>query len=103
MSAKVEVMPLGRPIISGHCQFPETAHPEESHHRCQRNGGGVLSKPTGLFHPCPCHCHMGTEDFDCSACGYLIREAPALGPDEDGDAQYVHVDEDGNIFSIECP
>lgn len=103
MEEQTEVLPLGRTIWTGHCQFPETDHPEESHFRCQRNGGGSLTKSTGLFHPCPCHCHLETEDFDCSACGYLIRAAPALGPDEDGDMQYVHVDEAGNIYSIECP
>jgi hypothetical protein len=98
----IEVKELGRPIWSGHCQFPETAHPEESHARCQRHGGGSNANPARVFHPCPCHCHLGDE-FDCSVCGYLLREAPMLGPDEDGDMQYVHVDEDGNLYSVECP
>lgn len=94
---------IGRPIWSGHCQFPATADPKGSHERCIHNGGGCLSPGTGVFTPCPCSCHLGTEDFDCTGCGYLIREAPALGLDADGDVQYAHVDEDGNIYSIECP
>lgn len=101
-AVKIIVLPLGRTIWTGHCQFPQTKHPEESHLRCQRGGGGTLTRATGNFHPCPCTCHLG-EEFDCSGCGYLIREAPVLGPDEDGDMQYAHVDEDGNIYSIECP
>lgn len=93
---------LGRLIMSGHCGFPETDHPENSHSRCQRNGGGATSRATGLFHPCPCRCHLREEDFECG-CGYLIREAPALGLDEDGDPRYVHIDEAGYIYSVTCP
>jgi len=95
-----DVIVVGSLIWTGHCQCPDTKNPESSHARCT----GVMFTPsTGKTHICPCAHHLGTEDFDCSGCGYLIREAPHLGPDEDGDPQYAHVDEDGNIYSIECP
>jgi hypothetical protein len=95
-----DALVMGRPIMSGHCQFPETDHPDRSHERCAENGGGVKSKPTGLFHPCPCSCHLG-EEFECQ-CGGIIRLAPALGRDEDDDEQYVHVDTDGNLTFEGC-
>lgn len=103
-TAKREVLLIGTLIWSGHCSHPQTDNPEESHLRCQRNAPwGKVRKDGMTVHPCPCSCHLGTEDFDCGECGYLIREAPALGLDEDGDPRYAHVDEAGNIFSVECP
>jgi hypothetical protein len=43
------------------------------------------------------------EEFECE-CGLLIYEAPALGPDEDGDMQYVHLTEDGLRIDLSgCP
>lgn len=106
VSGNVEVLPIGEWRWSGHCQFPCTGpgDPEvrkaESHERCQRNGL-YFNKPTGKYLPCKCGCHLG-EEFECT-CGFVIREAPMLGPDEDGDLQYVHIDGEGNYYSTECP
>jgi hypothetical protein len=101
-----EVLVIGSLIWTGHCLFPATGPgnaedaAELSHRRCL---GTVYTKSTGRTHVCPCSHHLLPDDYDCSACGYLIREAPALGLDEDGDPRYVHVDEAGNIYSVECP
>lgn len=87
-------------LWSGHCLTPATgpgdreAAAAKSHERCQAL---VVTR-----HMCPCHCHLLPEDYECG-CGYLIREAPCLGLDAEGDPQYVHVDEAGNTYSIECP
>jgi hypothetical protein len=99
-------MNIGSLIWTGHCLHPATGpgNPEDaafnSHARC---AGAQETKATGKTHVCPCSHHLGDEDFDCSACGYLIREVPQLGLDEDGDPYYAHIDEAGNIYSIECP
>lgn len=92
---------IGKMIMSGHCQFPQSAHPEESHARCARNGGGVLSKPTKAWHPCPCPCHYG-ETYECGSCGQPIREALAWPLDEDGDLRYTHVARDGRAMGEDC-
>ena len=90
---------MGRPIKSGHCNTPQTAKPQESHDRCERMGGGTLTKSTGRFHPCYCHCHLG-ETFECGGCGRPIREAP-LWPnmDEPEEMTYVHVDASGDALT----
>lgn len=95
---------IGPPIMSGHCNFPQTADPLKSHDRCHDNGAGVTTRiGEGTFHPCPCTCHVG-EEFECSECGDSIYEAPNLGPDEDGDMQYVHISEDGlRVTGVYCP
>lgn len=101
-----EVLQVSTFQWSGHCRFPAngpgdpTAAAAESHARCRRNGP-VYNRATGLYTACGCGCHLG-EEFECS-CGYLIREAPVLGLDEDGDPRYVHIDGNGNAYSIECP
>lgn len=95
-------MKIGSMIMSGHCNFPAThdanhkpVDPYDSHERCQRNGGGITNRSTGVFHPCPCSCHVVGDAFECSGCGDDIYLAPTLGPDEDGDTQYTHLTEDG--------
>lgn len=86
---------MRRPFISGHCAFPETAHPERSHERCQRLGHGNTANPAGEFAPCPCHCHLGTDEFECANCGAALREAPYWpNEDEPGEMVYVHFDTD---------
>jgi hypothetical protein len=98
-----QTLVIGNPIWSGHCQFPETAHPERSHERCVLMGAGSTANPRGIFHPCPDVCHLGDEEYECE-CGGIIREAPALGLDEDGDPIYVHISEDGKRALFDgCP
>lgn len=102
-------MKIGTPIMSGHCGNPATHNakheevdPYLSHERCQANGGGVTTASSGEFHPCPCTCHVD-EEFECSECGDSIYEAPTMGPDENGDMQYVHISEDGSrMTSVYC-
>lgn len=92
--------PLGTPMKSGHCAYPQTAVPEESHDRCARNGAGNRSNPAKVFSPCPCHCHLG-DQYECGNCGRLIAEAP--GWDGTGEMTYVHIDVSGNGISEDCP
>lgn len=101
-----------RPIISGHCAWPQTKDPHLSHLRCAAYGSGSRANPDKRFHPCPCSCHLahtteagpaelwlpntdGTygevETYDCGGCDGLLAEAPIYGTDEDGDPVYVHV------------
>lgn len=91
---------MRQPVPSGHCAFPETDRPEKSHQRCEDMGAGNTAVPDKRFSPCPCHCHLG-ETFECE-CGGMIREAPVLGLDSDGDPIYVHVDERGNMTMEGC-
>lgn len=94
--------PLGRPIMSGHCAFPETDHPDESHARCQRNGAGIVTVGTGVYHPCPCLCHFPEERYECANCGGELAEAPHWPEDEDGDTRYTHIDRTGRATGEEC-
>lgn len=96
-----EALVIGRPIWSGHCQFPATSTPVRSHERCADNGAGSSANPRGVFYPCPCPCHLDPEEYECE-CGGLIREAPALGLDEDGDPIYVHILADGRVSFEGC-
>lgn len=91
------------PMMSGHCAFPETAHPKRSHQRCHDQGAGNTATPSREFAPCPCSCHVG-EEYECQ-CGEMIYEAPMLGPDpDDGEMQYVHLTEDGLRIDLSgCP
>lgn len=93
------------PRMSGHCNFPQTANPEASHERCQKNGHGNNWNPDKEFSPCPCTCHL-EEHYECAECGGIIAEAPhwtgewITDPDE---MVYVHVDpETGRAIGEEC-
>jgi hypothetical protein len=89
--------------MSGHCRFPETPQPTRSHERCQRLGHGNTANPEKEFSPCPCHCHLGADEFECANCGGSLREAPFWpNEDEPGEMVYVHVDSDGNATGEEC-
>jgi hypothetical protein len=96
--------PLGTPLLSGHCAFPQTADPQQSHDRCARNGAGNRSNPAKVFSPCPCHCHLG-ERYECGNCGRTIAEAPFWdGRGGVGDEMvYVHIDPDGRGIGEDCP
>lgn len=107
-----------RPILSGHCGYPQTKNPHESHRRCAQWGAGSRANPEKRFHPCPCPCHLqherisgadpdlmnpdGTygqvEMYDCGGCGGLLAPAPVFGTDEDGDPVYVHVNDKGRML-----
>jgi hypothetical protein len=89
-----------RPVMSGHCAFPQTAHPEQSHERCGRNGGGARANRQGGWHPCPCSCHLG-DAYECGNCGRLIAEAPLW--EGTGEMVYVHLDGDGRSIGEDCP
>lgn len=93
-----------RPIMSGHCGYPQTVNPTASHERCAAYGAGSSANPEKRFHPCPCACHFPGEIYECAGegCGGRIKEAPYLGLDEDGDAQYVHVNNDGRMLYVSC-
>jgi hypothetical protein len=89
--------------MSGHCRFPETPQPTRSHERCQKMGHGNTANPDKEFSPCPCHCHLGTDLYECGNCGEPLREAPHWpNEDEPGEMVYVHVDSDGNALAEEC-
>lgn len=91
------------PRLSGHCRFPETPQPTRSHERCQRLGHGNTANPEGEFSPCPCKCHLNTDEFECGNCGQPLREAPHWpNEDEPGEMVYVHVDSNGNALAEEC-
>jgi hypothetical protein len=95
---------MRKPMMSGHCAFPQTAHPERSHQRCHDMGAGNTASQSGEFAPCPCSCHVIPEPLECTNCGGDLYEAPMLGPDEDGDMQYVHLTEDGLRIDLSgCP
>lgn len=98
-----------KPIMSGHCRFPQTADPQQSHDRCARNGAGTRSNPAKVWHPCSCGCHLGDE-YECGNCGRLIAEAPlwdgsngAWVGDEEPEMVYVHIDTDGTAIGEGCP
>lgn len=94
--------PIRRPLISGHCAHPGVV-PEESHARCQRNGGFTRANPDKVFQPCPCRCHFPAEEYECE-CGATLVEAPHYPLDEDGDVRYVHLDpRTGRVTDGECP
>lgn len=101
---KTEV--LGRPLMSGHCANPQTAHPDESHARCHRQGAGSRANPTGMYHPCPCRCHFPEEEYECGNCGGVLVEAPHWPLDYDdepeGEVRYAHVDRTGRITEGYC-
>jgi len=82
---------IGRAIISGHCNTPQTDQPHLSHERCARNRGGSDASPgRRTWYPCPCGCHLEEERFECGACGATI--ARSLYWTGDGNETYVHVD-----------
>lgn len=92
---------LRRPLISGHCAFPQSKDPEESHKRCR---GYSRANPDKIFQPCPCSCHFPEEEYECGNCGATIKAAPHWPADEDGDTRYVHVDQTTDrAVSEECP
>lgn len=92
---------MRKPMMSGLCAFPQTAHPEESHALCR---GGNTANPSREFAPCPCECHLGDERFDCANCEFELAEAPLWPNEEDPDEPvYVHVDHKGRAIGEECP
>jgi len=93
---------IRRTLWSGHCSFPQTKNPDESHLRCQDNGGGSRANPEKIFQPCPCRCHYPPEEYECGGCGGTIIAAPHYPVDEDGDMRYVHLD-GGRVTDCECP
>lgn len=100
--AKTQPVPvIGSLIMSGHCSFPVTNDPFQSHARCERNGGGSRANPNKVFTPCPCSCHYG-ETYECGGCGRPIREALLWPFDEDGELRYTHVDANGRAVGEEC-
>lgn len=95
---------MRQPMMSGHCAYPQTAHPEHSHERCQLMGAGNTACPSGEFSPCPDSCHLGTDEYECGNCGAPLREAP-MWPNEDepGEMVYVHIDPvSGRAIGEEC-
>jgi hypothetical protein len=96
------------PQMSGHCAFPETTNPDESHERCQRQGAGSRANPEKEFMPCPCPCHFPEDRFECE-CGGTLAEAPSW-PDEDAEYEgrdpemvYTHVSvRTGRATGFEC-
>lgn len=91
---------IRRTLISGHCAFPQTANPEESHGRCR---GYTRANPDKIFQPCPCRCHFPEEEYECE-CGATIVAAPHWPADEDGDTRYLHLDpRTSRIVAEECP
>jgi hypothetical protein len=98
-----------KPIISGHCAWPQTKDPHLSHERCANRGSGSRANPAKNFHPCPCPCHLAHDSdgavltYECGGCGGILAEAPIFGVDEDGDPVYVHVDrKDRMIYTGVC-
>lgn len=92
------------PQMSGHCAFPQTAHPEESHARCERMGAGNRARPSREFQPCACTCHLDKTKYKCEYCGLELREAP-LWPEDPlypGEPVYTHV-VNGRAIGEECP
>lgn len=89
-----------RPLISGHCAFPQSKDPNESHRRCR---GYSRANPDKIFQPCPCPCHFPEDRYECE-CGATLAEAVHYPLDEDGDVRYVHVDPTtGRMVDGECP
>lgn len=102
-AASTDCEEVRRPLMSGHCNFPQTAKPEVSHQRCQMNGHGNRANPDRIFQPCPCRCHFPEEEYECE-CGSTIVAAPHYPVDEDGDTRYVHLDpKTGRVVDEECP
>lgn len=94
---------MRQPVRSGHCAFPQTRKPQESHDRCDRQGAGNRFSPTKEFSPCPCWCHLDTEEYECGNCGRELREAPRWPNEEDPDEPvFVHIDDQGNAIGEEC-
>lgn len=97
------------PMMSGHCASPQSEHPEESHARCARNGGGNTARPSKEFQPCPCQCHFPEDRYECAGCGGLLAEAPHW-PDEEAEAEgrdpevvYTHIHpKTGRATGFEC-
>lgn len=107
---------MRQPLMSGHCNFPATHVDGEpagnlSHERCAMLGAGNKANPTKEFAPCPCRCHLGTDEYVCENCNRPLREAPmwpnafAEG-DEDADPDemvYVHIEPaTGRAIGEEC-
>lgn len=95
-------------MMSGHCNFPATERADgtkpDSHGNCARHGAGNTASPTKEFAPCPCACHLGTDEYECGNCGRPLREAP-MWPNEDepGEMVYVHIDPStGRAIGEEC-
>src|SRR5690349_17718855 len=64
------------PMMSGHCAYPQSQTPEESHLRCYFHGSGNTAVPDKVFAPCPCLCHLDDAEYECSICGRPIFAAP---------------------------
>lgn len=115
IEAEPEVVKKGRkrnpgeprdPMMSGHCAYPQSEAPVESHLRCARVGAGNRAVPDKVFAPCPCHCHVEVDEYECSLCGRAIRPAPYwtgewIDPDDIDLVTFVHV-VDGRAQE-ECP
>lgn len=101
---------MRRPLMSGHCSFPATHLPggepagNHSHKRCEDMGAGSAANPDREFAPCPCRCHLGTDEFECGNCGRPLREAPMWPNEDDPDEMvYVHIElATGRAIGEEC-
>lgn len=108
-------------MMSGYCAFPASERsvkgvvhevgPSHSHDRCATLGAGSMANPDKEFSPCPCGCHLGTDEYECGNCGRPLREAPRwpndfANGDEDADPDemvYVHIDPaTGRAIGEEC-
>ena len=92
---------IRRPLMSGHCAFPQSKDPEVSFKRCR---GYSRANPDKIFQPCPNLYHYPDEEYECAGCGGTIVAAPHYPLDEDGDIRYVHVDtKRKRAADEECP
>lgn len=99
---------IRQPLMSGFCAYPATHTAEHepidpmlSHEKCI---GYNRANPAGEFQPCPCPHHFeDCEEFECAACGRVIKEAPHWPLDADGDMRYTHIDrETGRATGEDC-
>lgn len=89
--------------MSGHCSFPQSDDPQQSHDRCANMGGGNRWNPQKEFSPCPCPCHYPGERYECGNCGGTITEATLWPYDDDGDVRWTHIDlTTGRATGEEC-
>lgn len=87
-------------LMSGHCRFPQTDNPEESHARCKGYNTAVPDKAIAV---CPCGCHLVEPDLECGSCSGVLRLSPHL-TNRDGEDTYVHYDPvSGNWMGEYCP
>lgn len=96
---------MRRPMMSGHCNFPQTANPTKSHELCASHGAGNRANPAGEYQPCPCACHFVGPRLECE-CGGTLVEAPHWpeDPDYPGEPVYTHIDvRSGMALGEECP